>query len=222
MALPHFEAVILDLDGLILDTEPTYARAWQQAARELGFDLSDSLCQSLKGCHIEAVQNQLQQAFGPDFDIPAFHDLSTRLWRQWVEAHGIATKPGYRELMDFLKNAQIPYALATNSQRQYAEKCMALADILDDFPLTVTRDEVASGKPAPDIYLQAAKMLGTPPVHCLAVEDSGPGILAAHQAGTKPVLIPDSAPVACEIEALAIATLPSLESLVSQLTAKFP
>ncbi len=222
MHLPYFTAIILDLDGLVLDTEPTYAKAWQHAAREMGFDLDDALCQQLKGCYLDAVQNKLQEAFGPGFHLPTFHRLSSRFWHQWVEINGIATKPGYQELMDFLRQTRHPYALATNSQRQYAEKCMALAGVLEDFPLTVTRNEVKSGKPAPDIYLRAAEMLQTAPADCLAVEDSEPGIFAAHRAGAQPVLIPDSAPPSSETEALAIAKFPSLKHLVSHLTTVTP
>lgn len=219
--LPPFKALILDLDGLVLDTEPTYGKAWQQAARELGFDLDDQLCRQLRGCHLEAVINRLQQTFGPNFDRTAFQQLSALHWHRWVEIHGIATKPGYRALMDRVKASRIPYALATNSQRQYAEKCMALAGILGDFPVSVTRDQVESGKPAPDIYCQAANRLGLPPNECLAVEDSGPGLLAAHRAGTKPVWIPDGIPLAPDIEALAVLRLPSLQAL-ARLMDKWP
>ncbi len=189
--LPPFRAVILDLDGLLLDTEPTYRRAWRQTAAELGFDFTEDLARRLEGQSIDAVARILSDAFGPGFDFETFHRLSARRWHQWVEAHGIPVKPGYGRLMEVLRRRRIPYLLATNSQRRYAVKCLTLAGIAADFPVIVSRDDVTAGKPEPEIYLRACETLALPPAQCLAVEDSLPGILAAHRAGTQPVLVTD-------------------------------
>jgi len=189
--LPHFRAVVLDLDGLILDTEPTYRRAWRQTAAELGFDFTEAIARRLEGQSIDTIARILSDAFGPGFDFETFHRISARRWHQWVEVHGIPVKPGYGRLMTLLRRRRIPYLLATNSQRRYAVKCLTLAGIAADFPAIVSRDDVTAGKPAPEIYLRACEKLALPPARCLAVEDSFPGILAAHRAGTQPVLVAD-------------------------------
>lgn len=219
--LPMFRAVILDLDGLILDTEPTYHRAWQQTAAESGFEFTPELARRLEGQSIDNVARILSEAFGPDFDFETFHHLSAQRWHAWVETHGIAVKPGYRRLMAVLRRQQIPYLLATNSQRRYAVKCLVLAGIAADFPEIISRDDVTMGKPAPDIYLRACSKLGIPPSLCLAVEDSYPGILAAYRAGTKPVLIPDTNTAHGEMEKLPVARFPSLEQLAECIKEEF-
>ncbi len=202
MRLPPFKAVILDLDGLILDTESTYWRAWQEAAEQLGFELQPELLQQLSGQSIDQVNHILCSHFGRHFDFPEFHELSTRLWHQWVTHHGIGLQPGYDSLTAVLQRLDIPHLLATNSQRRYAEKCLQLAGIPDHFPEFISRDDVSLGKPAPDIYLRATEILSIPPEQCLAVEDSYPGILSASRARVLPVLIPGAGRMPKEVTAL--------------------
>ncbi|BCX81707.1 beta-phosphoglucomutase [Methylomarinovum caldicuralii] len=188
--LPPFRAVVLDLDGLLLDTEAGYLRAWRQTAAALGFELDDPLARRLSGQSIDRIANILKEAFGPGFDFERFQRLSAEHWRRQVEAEGIATRPGYGALMAVLRQYAIPYLVATNSRRPYAEKCLELAGIKAEIPELVCRDEVESGKPAPEIYQLACARLGQAPGDCLAVEDSHTGLLAAARAGTRPVWIP--------------------------------
>lgn len=220
--LPPYRAVILDLDGLILDTEPSYRRAWQQAAQALGFELEDAWLKKLSGLSIEAVEEALRQTLGPKFDPNRFRILSARYWEEWTARRGIPVKPGYHELRQVLCRLELPYALATNSHRPYAETCLQLAGIYRDFPLIVTRSEVKAGKPAPDVFLEAAKRLAWPPADCLAVEDSEAGLLAAHRAGMQPVWIPDAAPVAKTTTRLAAACFSSLNQLAQALKSHPP
>lgn len=216
MLLPY-RAIVLDLDGLILDTEPGYRRAWQQAALTLGFELEDAWLKKLSGLSIDAVEATLRQTLGSRFDPKRFHILSARYWEEWTTRRGISVKPGYRKLRQVLRRLQLPYALATNSRRSYAEKCLHLAGIYQDFPLIVTRSEVKAGKPAPDVFLEAAKRLALPPAECLAVEDSEAGLLAAHRAGMQPVWIPDTAQVSETTARLAAARFSSLHQLAQAL-----
>jgi len=211
--LPPFEAVILDLDGLVLDTETTYWRAWQAAARASGFDLPAELFRRLSGQSIDQVASLLGDAFGPGFDFDHFHRLSSQLWHEWVAVHGIDTQPGYPRLMTLLRQKDIPFLLATNSERRYALRCLELADILEDFPDLVTRDEVTRGKPEPHIYLQAARRLSLPPGSCLAVEDSYPGLLSAYRAGVHPILVASPEALTPEMEQVASLHFPTLAEL---------
>jgi HAD superfamily hydrolase (TIGR01509 family) len=97
--------------------------------------------------------------------------------------------PGVEDLLDVLDSRRIPYALATNSDGAYAEQCLSLARLESRFPLAVTRDQVAAGKPAPDVFLEAARRLGVAAGQCLVLEDSATGLLAARRAGAVPVLV---------------------------------
>lgn len=214
--LPPFRAVILDLDGLILDTEPTYRRAWQQAACELGLTLTETWLAQLSGLSIDAVEQALRQTLGAGFDPKLFHAVSARIWQEQIARGGIPVRPGYSALLAALRRPALPYALATNSHRPHAEYCLRLAGIDKDFPVLVTRSEVAQGKPAPDVYLQAAELLGVAPSACLAVEDSEAGLLAARRAGMQPVWIP-TAPSSQAAPKLATARFSSLARLARAL-----
>ncbi|QJD29242.1 HAD family hydrolase [Methylococcus geothermalis] len=188
-AITGLRAAILDMDGLAIDTEATYVAAWRGAANELGIELDEDFCQSLFGCHAEAVKQRISDYAGPQFDIGRFEEIATRIWHRHVEAHGIAPMPGLENLLRFFRERNLPYALATNSEARFAGICLERSGMANLFPLIVTRDQVAQGKPAPDLYLEAARRLGLAPGQCLALEDSEAGIESAALAGTFAVLV---------------------------------
>jgi beta-phosphoglucomutase-like phosphatase (HAD superfamily) len=193
--LSDFSAVIFDMDGLVLDTEPTYFIAWQQAAKAMGYVLSKAFCLSLSGLHYKEIELKLIAWCGADFNLHVFNHLSGIFWREQVNAHGISIKHGFTELMKFIVQQQIPYCLATNSRAVNAHECLELAGIKDAFSTIITRDDVEQGKPAPDIFLKAAELLQVPISQCLVLEDSYAGIEAASRAGAFSVFIPSTEPV---------------------------
>ena len=193
--LSDFSAVIFDMDGLVLDTEITYFVAWQQAANAMGYALSDSFCLSLSGLHYKDIEPKLMALCGADFNLQAFNRLSGIFWREQVDAHGINTKHGFTQLLEFIVLQQIPYCLATNSRAINAYECLDLAGIKDVFSTIVTRDDVEYGKPEPDIFLKAAELLQVPISQCLVLEDSHAGIVAASRAGALSIFIPSTEPV---------------------------
>jgi HAD superfamily hydrolase (TIGR01509 family) len=110
--------------------------------------------------------------------------------------------------------AAFPLALASSSNREIFEAVLALADLADCFQATVSSEEVARGKPAPDVYLEAARRLGVAPESCCAVEDSHAGIRSAKSAGMRVVAIPNASyPPDEEALALADVVVPSLAEL---------
>jgi len=193
--LSDFSAVIFDMDGLVLDTETTYFAAWQQAAKAIGYTLSEPFCLSLSGLHYKEIELKLMTLFESDFDLQAFNHLSGIFWREHVNAHGIKIKHGFTQLLKFIVQQQIPYCLATNSRAINAYECLELAGIKDVFSTIITRDDVQQGKPEPDIFLKAAEMLQAPISQCLVLEDSHAGIVAASRAGAFSVFIPPIFPV---------------------------
>lgn len=192
MIFADCSAVILDLDGLVLDTEKTYFIAWQKAAESMGFELTPVFCLSLSGLKYEEVEQKLLSVAGDSFQIEQFRQLSGELWYQYVDVNGIDVKKGFLVLMDVLQYSNIPYCLATNSYQKNALECLAFAGVSDLFPVLVTRDQVKLAKPAPDIFLKAAAQLGTAIEKCVVVEDSLTGIKAAKNAGAYVVCIPSS------------------------------
>lgn len=195
LKLSDFSAVIFDMDGLVLDTETTYFAAWQQAAKAMGYALSEPFCQSLSGLHYKDVELKLMTLCGADFNLQAFNQLSGIYWREHVNAHGINAQHGFTQLLEFILQQQIPYCLATNSRAVNAYECLELAGIKDVFSTIITRDDVQHGKPEPDIFLKAAELLQVPISQCLVLEDSHAGIVAASRAGAFSVFVPSTEPV---------------------------
>ncbi len=217
--LPPFKAVIFDMDGLVLDSEPTYVFAWRQAAAEFAIQLEDGFMQSLFGCHADDVERALAEKIGAGFERERFLDLAARFWRSHVGVHGIAPMPGVEDLLAALDYQGIPYALATNSDSSYAAQCLRLARLESRFPLAVTRDQVAAGKPAPDLFLEAARRLGFAAVQCLVLEDSATGLLAARRAGAVPALVL-ARPAPEDAKALAALSFRSLREVAERIQAR--
>ncbi len=212
-------AVILDMDGLVLDTEKTYFIAWQKAAEMMGFKLTPPFCHSLSGLPFQSVEQRLMNLFGPSFRLEQFRRLSSQFWDQYVLANGIDVKKGFHSLITVLQRFNVPYCLATNSSEENAKKCLTLASVNDLFPILVTRDQVKSGKPAPDIFLKAATQLGMPIDNCLVVEDSPVGIQAAKNAGAYVVLIPSSQFEIADAADLTLSDLGQLAEIIQVLAA---
>jgi len=186
-------AIVLDMDGLMLDTEALNRVAWQGAAAELGFDLTDEAYAALIGQTTPVSEQHVVDRFGPDFPVERWRRRRRELWHARVASLGIPHKTG---LMDFLTGMDalgLPMAVGTSTATEPAEFCLRTAGIRDRFRTLVAGDQVERGKPAPDIYLEAARRLEVPPARCLALEDSSAGILAASRAGLVPLLIPDFA-----------------------------
>lgn len=191
---PRFSAIILDMDGLILDTETTYYVAWQKAADQMGKDFSTDFCLSMSGLHSHDVEQKLIERCGADFDLTQFGQLSGQYWRQYANQFGIPVKKGFFVLLEVLKANDIPFCLATNSRRSNALECLHMAKLNGIFSIIITRDHVKQGKPAADIFLMAAEALMHPIAKCLVVEDSATGIQAAINAEAPSVFIPSVLP----------------------------
>jgi len=184
------KAVILDMDGLMVDTEPLYKTAWQTAARDLGYDLHDDRYAKLVGRTTEAGERVLVAEFGASFPLEAFRELWPGLWRLEAGRGGIHRKPGLTELLAFIADAGLPVAVATSSEELYTRPTLEGAGLADYFDVIVTGEQVQHGKPEPDIYLEAAHRLSVAPADCIAFEDSEAGIIAVSRAGMTGVLVP--------------------------------
>jgi HAD superfamily hydrolase (TIGR01509 family) len=191
MTLPNpVDAVILDMDGTLHDTEWVYHLALKRAVTAVGFAISDGFCHSLIGIPGRECDQMLQEHLGPDFPFTECDRLYAE-HREDLLAQGIPLKPGALELLDFLAQRGLPAAVATSASRHAAELHLGRSGLRTRLPVVVTRDDVEHGKPHPDLFLQAAGLLGVPPGRCLAVEDSFNGIRAAHAAGMMAVMVPD-------------------------------
>jgi HAD superfamily hydrolase (TIGR01509 family) len=127
-----------------------------------------------------------------------------------VEREGITFMPGLLELLAWLEGEAIPKAVATSTRRSRARTKLESTGVLARFAVLVGGDEIAHGKPAPDIFLEAAARLDVTPTRCMVLEDSEPGMRGALAAGMTPVMVPDLLPPSASllaIEPLVVATL---------------
>jgi HAD superfamily hydrolase (TIGR01509 family) len=185
------EAVILDMDGLMLDTEPIYYISWQSAVAELGYEVSQEFYASLIGKCNEDCEKALLDKVGRDFPLTDFRVMQHHFWEKYVIQHGIKCKPGLVDLLKLLKIRTIPYLIATSSTRKDAEMSLSLAGLEIEPDCIVTADDVKNRKPAPDIYLKALERLKLSSNQCIAIEDSNAGVKSALAAGIRVIMIPD-------------------------------
>ena len=187
----RLEAVVCDMDGLVLDTEPLYKLAWQQALAELGHSLDDAAYLRFVGRTTADCESDLASLLGEQFPLHVFRRRWPVLWRACAHESGIARKAGLPEFLSFVRDQGLPIALATSSDCTYTAFSLGKAGLEGAFDVVVTGDQVRQPKPAPDIYLEAALRLGVEPRNCIALEDSEAGILAASRAGMVSLLVPD-------------------------------
>ncbi len=210
-------AVILDMDGLMLDTESIYKRSWQQAAREYGYTLDDGFYFTLIGQPNPACETALFEHYGIGFPMAAFRDRWVDLWRKDVAESGIPIKPGLTELLSFLDEHRVLTAIATSTDREYATLSLQAARLERRFEHIITGDEVAHGKPSPDIYIEAARRLGVAAKNCVAIEDSDAGVIAATGAGMTTIMVPDLKPPSAAARSAAYRVVKSLVEARDQL-----
>jgi HAD superfamily hydrolase (TIGR01509 family) len=208
------EAVIFDMDGTLLDSEAVYTAGLQGAARAVGLEMSLAFCHATIGVPGPDRDRMLQQHFGPDFDLAAFRGHFSTIVQQRMSER-VPVKAGVVELLDFLDAQGLPLAVATSARRTTAERNLGRAGLLDRFRTVAARDDVERAKPAPDLYLEAARRLGVAPQHCVAFEDSSIGILAAHAAGMRAVMVVDILPPTDEARAKCLHVAADLHEVLS-------
>ncbi|MBB3172375.1 HAD superfamily hydrolase (TIGR01509 family) [Endobacter medicaginis] len=214
------DAVIFDMDGLILDTETLAMDALVSAGAELGYDMPRSFCHLMIGAPADRCRELVVERYGADFPLERYFELQEIHLRRLVDAGRMQLKRGVLELLDWLDAQGIRRAIATSSSRARTDHHLGLMGIAQRFEHIVTRDDVTRGKPNPDPFLTAAKKLGIAPAHCLVLEDSFNGIRAAHAAGMRVIMVPDLLDPTDEIRGLAHRVVPSLHDVIDFLDAQ--
>jgi len=210
------EAVIFDMDGLLIDTEAVYIKAYMAGAAIMGVEMPLAFCHSMIGTPSPECDRMIQEFFGPAFRLDDFNGHVDSHAAQLLEA-GVPVKPGAADLLTFLGKRGLPLAVATSSSRRTTERHLGRAGLLGHFRALATRDDVLRGKPHPDIHLEAACRLAVAPERCLSFEDSNTGLTAAHAAGTLAIMVPDLVPPTEEVRTKCLAVLPDLHAALGLL-----
>ena len=207
-------AVIFDMDGVIFDTERIWIECWAPVGRKYGIrGIETVLREQCVGITAAAMKAALQEAYGADFPYDQYVKEATAIFRARYEPH-LPMKKGVRELLSFLREAGAPTALASSTPTGTVRRELSDAGLLDFFSVITGGEEVRRSKPAPDIFLLTARKLDIEPAACFVIEDSYNGIRAAHEAGMRPVMVPDLLRPDAEMETLAEAILPSLDAVI--------
>lgn len=189
----NYAAVIFDLDGLLIDTESVSVEVGISTLAEFGHRVERDFMLSMIGVDEVECVAIMRAHLGDGLDFAAF-DARWRETCRARHAQGIPQKSGADALLSGLAAAAVPRAVATNSRAEAGRRKLGQSRLARHFVHVVGFDLVAAPKPAPDVYLRAAELLGVDPTDCLAFEDSDPGTAAALAAGMTVVQVPDLVP----------------------------
>ncbi len=184
------EAVVFDLDGVLLQSEEVWDAVRERYVREAGGRYDEEVQRAMMGMSAPEWSRYLHEEAGVRQDP---EDINRAVVERMLEAYRseLPLLPGAVEAVRRTAES-FPLGLASSSNREIFEAVLDLAGIADCFGATVSSEEVARGKPAPDVYLEAARRLGVEPERCTAVEDSHAGIRSAKSAGMRVVAIPNA------------------------------
>jgi len=185
------ELVIFDMDGLMLDTEPVSKAAWARALDERGYKMHDDLYSGLLGRNITTANELMNKYYGEDFEFEPVRKLRGKYVDEHHEKNGVAMKKGLLYILDRLDQLGIKKCVATSTNWDRMEKMLREIKVFDRFDGIITGDKVKLGKPHPEAFLSAAKLVNIDPANCIVLEDSYAGVEAAYLAGMRPIMIPD-------------------------------
>jgi len=189
------KGVIFDWDGVVIDSSAQHERSWELLAAEINKPLPDGHFTAGFGKkNQEIIPNLLRWADDP-VEIARLGDRKEELYRELVRDQGVRVLPGARELLMALRAAGIPRSVGSSTPRSNLDAIFAATGLGELFDEVVCGDDVANGKPAPDVFLLAAKKLGFAPADCIVIEDAHVGIAAAHAAGMKVLAVATTNPL---------------------------
>ena len=209
-----YRAVLFDMDGLIIDTEKHYQKAWIQAAKEFGFDMTTKEQLYLRSCSKKYAEPIMKEFFGPDFDYDIVRNRRKEIMEEDLGRLGIEKKPYADEILDFLKEKGIKRALVTATPEKRAREYLKKIKLEDKFDKKICADMVKNGKPDPDVYLFACEKLNEAPSLCLALEDSPNGVCSANRAGVDVIMVPDLSEPDEELKKIILRRAGSLKEVI--------
>lgn len=188
---PCVRGVLFDMDGVVIDTEKLFTRFWMEGAQALGYPMTREQALQLRSLGRSLGQSKMESFFGPGVSYAAIREKRIEFMEAHIAAHGVEEKPGIRQLLALLKEQSIPCAITSSSAIPVIRRHLGSLGLLEGFTALCSGVDVPNGKPAPDIYLRGAAVLGLKPEECLAIEDSPAGVESAWRAGCMTVIVPD-------------------------------
>lgn len=216
-----FAAAVFDMDGLLLDSERPILAAWLKAAAEVGVPLSRAQFLQVVGRNQRDGDAILLDVFGDAALLARTRERADALIEAQFSAVPFPLKPGVARLLEALRRAHVPCAVASSTASREVRRRLGNAGLLGYFAAVNGGDDVLRGKPEPDLYLLAAARLGVEPASAVAFEDSNHGARAALAAGLEVVVVPDLKPAEPQWQTRCLAVLDSLDDAYAQRGAWF-
>jgi HAD superfamily hydrolase (TIGR01509 family) len=179
------KAVIFDMDGVIIDSEPIHFEVDIETMKYFGCNISKEDLNTYVGTTNEYMYTDIKKKYKLDKSVEEIINYRSELVKRKVIESDLVPIEGIRNLLKALKDKNIPAAIASSSPRDFIEVVVSKFQLEDYFSCILSGEEVENGKPAPDIYVETAKKLGISPEECIVIEDSKNGVLAAKKAGMK-------------------------------------
>ncbi|HEV2292661.1 MAG TPA: HAD family phosphatase [Tepidisphaeraceae bacterium] len=177
---PHIRGLVFDCDGTIADTMPAHYKAWVEALGEHGVEFPEALFYECGGMPTPKIVELLNERHGHNMPPMETALRKESLFERYIP-QVMPIEPIVKVIREY--DGKLPMAVATGGMRRICHKTLELLRLREKFAAIVTSEDVQHGKPAPDIYLQAARRLGVAPALCMAFEDATPGVQAAEAAG---------------------------------------
>lgn len=182
--LPEFTAVIFDMDGVLINSETFYSEMEQVHFKMLGLNIPHEEHVTYQGTATDEMWRTIKEKHGVPHSLEELVEMTGSLTiPTFQEMEEIPLMPKIKDLLEVLKGKNIPLALASSSYPEVIDIVLDKSGLRKYFPVTVNSKMVGKSKPAPDIFLLAAKLLGVDPGECIVIEDSTNGIRAARDAG---------------------------------------
>lgn len=184
------KAFIFDMDGLMFDTERVFVAAWDYAGEKLGVGKAGHMSIKTLGMNAQDCNRVWRETY-PDVDLDALWRYSREYVEKYYQRYALTAKKGLYDLLAYLEHKGYKLAVASSTNRNQVENNLIKANVRRYFSAVITGDMVEHSKPEPDIYLKACAALGEKPEDCYALEDSRNGLISAHRAGCKAIMVPD-------------------------------
>ena len=179
------KAVIFDMDGVIIDSEPIHFETDMETMKYLGCNISIEELEKYVGTTNEYMIADIKKNYNIRKSVEEIINYKVEMVKNKIVQSDLEPIEGIRELLIDLKNKNIPAAIASSSPKDFINVVVSKFKLQEYFKYIVSGEEVENGKPAPDVYIETAKKLGISPKECIVVEDSKNGVIAAKAAGMK-------------------------------------
>lgn len=206
----YTDAVIFDMDGVIFDSERLVLSCWEKVGEKYGFQGIDEVFLPCIGTNEVKTKEIVMDYYGQDFPYETFRQEASVLFHERVHLDGLPVKKGVREILDYLKEQEIPTAVASSTRLEAVSGELKQAGLYEYFKVVMGGDQLKRSKPEPDIYLMTCEKMDVIPSRAYAIEDSYNGIRSSFRAGMRPIMVPDMLPATEEMRQKSVAVLDDL------------